>query len=105
MTSFCCPARLGRLALAVQRLPAKISPATLHASAAIRALASSVLSAVGGVTIAIAAVAARTAVVDVPIAADALADRVSSAAGQVGRGITAVIKGAIPVHRAGPNSF
>src|SRR5260370_40937628 len=106
MTSFCCPAKLGRLALAVQRLPAKIFPATLRASAAIRALASSVLSAVGGVTTAIAAVAAWTAVADVPIAADVPAvGPGSNPPGQRGRGINAVNQGALPVHRARPHSF
>src|SRR5260370_5588589 len=96
MARFFCPAKLAPLASAVQRLHAKISRATLLASAAILALASSGPSAAADATVVAITVAdARMAVAAGPIAGDGpAAVRVSNAAALAAHGITHGMKDA-----------
>ena len=102
-------------ALAAQRLHAKISRATLPASAAIRVRVSSGRSAAADATVdaiavadaRIAAEADPTAVAHVLTAADApaAADRVSNVVPAAVPGMIVVIREAVPVRRGARSSF
>lgn len=115
--SFCFQEKPAPRVSAALQLLAKISRVIPPASAAIPALVSSGLTAAGAVDAIAAAVAAQTAVVDVPIEAQiAVQTVVRTAAGRPDRDSnvvravpvvpgTIVVIAAIPVRRVARNSF